>query len=193
MACITALKNARQRRSSGHGCRPSSEGIVPNSCLLVVERKNTELASLAEKTKQKLEVAEKLRLQGLKNVVDIAHKNSEKLEKALQKKQELEQEKVNKAQEELNKVEARSSVSPNVAATKAKQHLAKVDKVVSAHKERQLAERENLKSKYLLKHSKAEERRGSVLDKVKQTAQEVGQGRSRSNQQACSTNANSSK
>jgi hypothetical protein len=173
--------------------RTKIEKAQRNSCLLVVERKNTELASLAEKTKQKLEVAEKLRLQGLKNVVDIAHKNSEKLEKALQKKQELEQEKVNKAQEELNKVEARSSVSPNVAATKAKQHLAKVDKVVSAHKERQLAERENLKSKYLLKHSKAEERRGSVLDKVKQTAQEVGQGRSRSNQQACSTNANSSK
>merc|ERR1712150_65708 len=98
-----------------------------NSCLLVVERKNTELASLAEKTKQKLEVAEKLRLQGLKNVVETAHRNSEKREKALQKKQQLEQEKVEKVQEELKKVEARSSVSPNVVATKAKKHLEKVE------------------------------------------------------------------
>jgi len=90
----------------------------------------------------------------------------------LQKKQELEQEKVTKAQEELKKVEARSSISPNpmkshVVATKAKKHLEKVEKVVSAQKERQLAEQENLKSKFQMKLTKAEERRGSVLDKVK--------------------------
>jgi len=160
--------------------RTKIEKAQRNSCLLVVERKNTELASLAEKTKQKLEIAEKLRLQGLKAVVEVARKNSEKLEKALQKKQELEREKVNKAQEELKKVEARSSISPNVAASKAKKHLEKVEKVVSAQKERQLTEQENLKSKFQLKLTKAEERRGSVLDKVKQTAQEVGQGRSKS-------------
>lgn len=85
----------------------------------------------------------------------------------MQKKQELEQEKVTKAQEELKKVEARSSISPNVVATKAKKHLEKVEKVVSAQKERQLAEQENLKSKFQMKLTKAEERRGSVLDKVK--------------------------
>jgi len=147
--------------------RTKVEKAQRNSCLLVVERKNTELATLAEKTKQKLEIAEKLRRQGLKNVVDIAHKNSEKLEKAVQKKQELEQEKLNKAQEELKRNEARSSLSPNVVATKAKKHLEKVEKVVSAQKEKHLAERENLKSKFQLKLSKAEERRGSVLDKVK--------------------------
>merc|ERR1712216_627335 len=146
------------------------------SCLLVVERKNTELASLAEKTKQKLEVAKQLRLEGLKTVVETAHKNAEKLAKAVQKKQELEQEKVNKAQEELNKVDARSSVSPNLVATKAKKHLEQVEKVVSAQKERQLAEQENLKSKLQMQLTKAQERRGSVLDKVRQTAQEVGQG-----------------
>ena len=91
---------------------------------------------MAEKTKQKLEIAEKLRLQSLKNVVEIAHKNSEKVEKAVQKKQELEQEKLNKTQEGLKKVEASSSLSPNVVATKAKKHLEKVDQVVSAQKER---------------------------------------------------------
>ena len=160
--------------------RTKVEKAQRNSCLLVVERKNTELATLAEKTKQKLEIAEKLRLQGLKNVVETAHKNTEKAEKALQKKQELEQEKLNKTQEDLKKVEARAPVSPNVVATKAKKHLEKVEKVVSAQKERQLAEHENLKCKFQLKLSKAEERRGSVLDKVKQTAQEVGQGRSKS-------------
>ena len=85
----------------------------------------------------------------------------------MQKKQELEQEKLNKAQEELKRNEARSSLSPNVVATKAKKHLEKVEKVVSAQKEKHLAERENLKSKFQLKLSKAEERRGSVLDKVK--------------------------
>ena len=152
--------------------RTKIEKAQRNSCLLVVERKNTELASLAEKTKQKLEIAEKLRLQGLKNVVDIAHKNSEKLEKAVQKKQKMEQDKVNKAQEELKKVEARSSassstLSPNVVALKAKKHLEKVEKAVSAQKERQLAEQESLKSKFQMKLTKAEERRGSVLDKVK--------------------------
>ena len=85
----------------------------------------------------------------------------------MQKKQELEQEKLNKAQEELKRNEARSSLSPNVVATKAKKHLEKVEKVVSAQKEKHLAEHENLKSKFQLKLSKAEERRGSVLDKVK--------------------------
>lgn len=164
--------------------RTKIEKAQRNSCLLVVERKNTERASLAEKTKQKLEIAEKLRLQGLKNVVETAHKNSEKLEKALQKKQELEQEKANKVQEELKKVEARTSLSPNMAAIKAKQHLEKVEKAVSAQKERQLAEQENLKSKFQMKLTKAEERRGSVLNKVKQTALEFGQGRNKSKTQA---------
>jgi len=116
--------------------RTKVEKAQKNSCLLVVERKNTELATLAEKTKQKLEIAEKLRLQSLKNVVEIAHKNSEKVEKAVQKRQELEQEKLNKTQEGLKKVEASSSLSPNVVATKAKKHLEKVDQVVSAQKER---------------------------------------------------------
>lgn len=116
--------------------RTKVEKAQRNSCQLVVERKNTELASLAEKTKQKLEIAEKLRLQGLKNVVEIAHKNSEKAEKAVQKKQELEQEKVNKAQEALKKVEASAPVCPNLVATKAKKHLEKVEKVVSAQKEK---------------------------------------------------------
>ena len=41
--------------------RTKVEKAQRNSCLLVVERKNTELATLAEKTKQKLEIAEKLR------------------------------------------------------------------------------------------------------------------------------------
>merc|ERR1712071_121184 len=66
--------------------RTKVEKAQKNSCLLVVERKNSELATLAEKTK------------------------------------------LNKTQEGLKKVEASSSVSPNVVATKAKKHLEKVDK-----------------------------------------------------------------
>jgi len=162
---LLKLETAEETRA--RHLRTKVEKAQRNSCLLVVERKNTELACLAEKTKSKLEIAEKLRLQGLKNVVDTAHKNSEKLQKALLKKQELEQEKVNKAQVELKKAESRTSVSPNVAATKAKKHLEKVEKVVSAQKEKHLAEPQILMSKFQLKLSKAEERRGSVLDKVK--------------------------
>ena len=131
---LLKLESAVETRQSY--IRTKVEKAQKNSCLLVVERKNTELATLAEKTKQKLEIAEKLRLQSLKNVVEIAHKNSEKVEKAVQKKQELEQEKLNKTQEGLKKVEASSSLSPNVVATKAKKHLEKVDQVVSAQKER---------------------------------------------------------
>jgi hypothetical protein len=169
---LESAEETRQRH-----LRTKVEKAQRRSCLLVVERKNTELASLAEKTKQKLEVAKKLRLEGLRAVVETAHKTAEKLAKALQKKQELEQEKANRAREELEKVEARSAVSPNLAASKAKKHLEKVEKVVSAQKERQLAEHESLKCKLQMQLTKAQERRGSVLDKVRQTAQEVGQGR----------------
>merc|ERR1712100_789743 len=100
----------------------------------------------------------------------------------MQKKQDLEKEKDEKIKKVLQKVEQRSSASPDLAATKAKRHLEKVEKVVSAQKEKQATEQEEKKSKFEMKLTKAEERRGCVLNKVKQTAQEVGQGRSKSKQ-----------
>ena len=139
----------------------------------VIEKKNTELEKKKADIESKLKLAEQLRQEALENKVQVAQKNMSKLQKAACKKAEQakEVEDKNQAILENNEVKFRKSqVMQAQIVQKAKDHVLKVEKVLTDKKEKEAKQLEAKKTETLEKLAKAETRRSSLLEQVKEKA-----------------------
>jgi hypothetical protein len=142
------------------------------------ERKINQEKDLLEKYQKDLEhkseQADLLRKQAILNKIQIAKKQSSKVEQVLQKYEEMEKDKENKLREELEKKDemATQKVKELNEQTilKVKTHIDKVHKVVESQKDRLAKELQEMKNDQEQKHFKAEQKREQILEKVKQTA-----------------------
>jgi len=96
----------------------------------------------------------------------------------------MEKEKETRIREELEKRDELamklSKGATEEVIKKAKAELEKVQKVVESQKSKATLEIETMRLEHILKHQKADENRGKILEQVVHTAQEVGQRRSQS-------------
>ena len=144
----------------------------------VLERKSTQekeqLEKLQKEIDQKAELADELRKKAILTRVTVAKKHSAKVEQAQHKAEEMEKDKENKIRLEMEKKDELAmkicKEATEEVIKKAKAELEKVQKVVETHKCKKTLEIENKKQELLIKHQKADENRGKILEQVKQTA-----------------------
>jgi len=122
--------------------------------------------------------AEQQRLKALSDRVVTAKKESSKLDKALQTREEIEKEKEEKLQKEMKHEDEAKQHALQLQqqhALKARQHNMKVIMTVEEHKEKRAMELQAMKADSDAKMQMAEEKREQELKKIIDTAIKVGQ------------------
>ena len=138
---LLKIESAQEKREQAIATKV--EAAKRSSCVLVIERKNTELEKKKAEIESKLKIAEQHRQENLDGKVLTAQKNTSKRQKAATKKAEQAQEVAHKMKASLESKERNFKKSQDMqaqVAQKAKQHGMKVEKAISAQKERDTKE-----------------------------------------------------
>jgi hypothetical protein len=155
----------------------------------VIERKvandKEQAQKLIETIENKQETAEQLRAQTIEKKISLAKKYSDKLDKALQHREEIAADKENKLRQdnELKLAQAQERVAElqEQILSKVKTHIQKVMETVELQKAKKANELEDMKQEMIQKQQKAEQARQQVLEEKVAKAQECRKLRSKSN------------